>query len=125
MLAGALEAIPSGPATPPLVIAATLTTPVLSIVIGPVKGKRRARYAAYFGDKKANIYAVDAHTGDLLWKVNVEPRLLAHIPARRSSTAAIYMSASPARKKSLLPTLTTRVARTAEVCPLSMLKPEK
>ncbi len=38
-----------------------------------------ARYAAYFGDKKANIYAVDAHSGELLWKTNVEPRLLAHI----------------------------------------------
>jgi polyvinyl alcohol dehydrogenase (cytochrome) len=50
-----------------------------AVVVGPAKTKSGAGCAAYFGDKKANIYAVDARTGDLLWKVNVEPRLLAHI----------------------------------------------
>jgi polyvinyl alcohol dehydrogenase (cytochrome) len=50
-----------------------------AIVVGPVRGEGQAKYAAYFGDKKANVYAVDARSGDLLWKVNVEPRQLAHI----------------------------------------------
>jgi outer membrane protein assembly factor BamB len=27
-----------------------------------------SRYAVYFGDVKANVYAVDAETGVLLWK---------------------------------------------------------
>src|SRR5256714_2240662 len=30
-----------------------------------------ARYAAYFGDAKANVYAVDASNGTLIWKVHV------------------------------------------------------
>ena len=69
-----------------------------ALVIGPVRveGKTKGnakgsapggtRYAAYFGDKKANIYAVDAHSGELLWKTNIEPRLLAHI----TGAAALY-----------------------------------
>ena len=50
-----------------------------SIVIGPVSGHGSSQYAAYFGDRKANVYAVDARNGELLWKKNVEPRVLAHI----------------------------------------------
>lgn len=30
------------------------------------------RYAAFFGDQRANAYAVDATTGELLWKVHVD-----------------------------------------------------
>jgi polyvinyl alcohol dehydrogenase (cytochrome) len=36
-----------------------------------------SRYAAYFGDIRANVYAVDAGTGELLWKVNADPHPLA------------------------------------------------
>ena len=50
-----------------------------SIVIGPVSGHGSSRFAAYFGDRKANVYAVDARNGELLWKQNIEPRVLAHI----------------------------------------------
>lgn len=50
-----------------------------SMVIAPVSGHGSTRYAAYFGDRKANLYAVDARSGELLWKKNVEPRVLAHI----------------------------------------------
>jgi polyvinyl alcohol dehydrogenase (cytochrome) len=50
-----------------------------SIVIGPVKVAGKVRQAALFGDHKANIYALDAHDGTLLWKVNIEKRQLAHI----------------------------------------------
>jgi polyvinyl alcohol dehydrogenase (cytochrome) len=30
------------------------------------------RYAAYFGDLRANAYAIDAHTGELIWKTRVD-----------------------------------------------------
>ncbi len=39
-----------------------------TISVGPVKGQP-AKYAAYFGDMQANVYAVDATNGMLLWKV--------------------------------------------------------
>ncbi|MBZ5575581.1 MAG: PQQ-binding-like beta-propeller repeat protein [Acidobacteriia bacterium] len=39
------------------------------------------RYAAYFGDLKANAYAVDAATGDRLWRVHVEDHPSARITA--------------------------------------------
>src|SRR5262249_17942443 len=38
-----------------------------------------ARSAAYFGDAKANAYAVDASTGELIWKVQVEEHPSARI----------------------------------------------
>ena len=50
-----------------------------SIVIDSVSGHGSTKYAAYFGDRKANVYAVDARNGELLWKKNLEPRVLAHI----------------------------------------------
>jgi polyvinyl alcohol dehydrogenase (cytochrome) len=37
------------------------------------------RYAAYFGDIRANVYAIDADSGELLWKVNADPHPLAVI----------------------------------------------
>ena len=38
-----------------------------------------ARYAAYFGDLKANVYAVDAASGELIWKVHVDDHPSARI----------------------------------------------
>ncbi len=38
-----------------------------------------ARYAAFFGDAKANAYAVDASSGELLWKVHLDEHPLARI----------------------------------------------
>ena len=35
--------------------------------------------AAYFGDTKANMYAVDAQNGELLWKVQVDPHPVARV----------------------------------------------
>ena len=43
-----------------------------TISIGPLPGVARSGYAAYFGDRTANVYAVDAATGDLLWKTRVD-----------------------------------------------------
>ena len=49
-----------------------------SIAIGPVKAPG-AGFAAYFGDIRGNVYAVNAHTGAQLWKVNADPHPLAAI----------------------------------------------
>lgn len=49
------------------------TTPSrTTISIGPLPGIARSGYAAYFGDTSANVYAVDAASGDLLWKTRVD-----------------------------------------------------
>jgi polyvinyl alcohol dehydrogenase (cytochrome) len=39
-----------------------------AVTIGPIG----ARWAAYFGDQVANVYAVDAMSGELLWKQHVD-----------------------------------------------------
>jgi polyvinyl alcohol dehydrogenase (cytochrome) len=39
------------------------------------------RPAAYFGDQRANAYAVDAATGKLLWRVHVEDHFAARVTA--------------------------------------------
>src|SRR5262249_39819902 len=39
-----------------------------AVSIGPTPSPRSSRYAAYFGDQHANMYAVDAGTGELIWK---------------------------------------------------------
>ena len=38
-----------------------------------------ARYAAYFGDVKANVYAIDAETGAQIWMKNAESHPLARV----------------------------------------------
>ncbi|HSP67156.1 MAG TPA: PQQ-binding-like beta-propeller repeat protein, partial [Bryobacteraceae bacterium] len=38
-----------------------------------------AKYAAYFGDSKANVYALDAATGQQIWKVHVDEHASAKI----------------------------------------------
>jgi polyvinyl alcohol dehydrogenase (cytochrome) len=45
-----------------------------AVSVGPVAD---GRYAAYFGDIRANVYAVDAETGELRWKTKVDPHPLA------------------------------------------------
>ncbi len=50
-----------------------------AITIAPVKGQGAAKYAAYFGDVKANVYAIDALSGKLLWKAKVEEQPVARI----------------------------------------------
>jgi polyvinyl alcohol dehydrogenase (cytochrome) len=42
-----------------------------AISIAALPGESK-RYAAYFGDSRANAYAVDAASGELLWKVRVD-----------------------------------------------------
>ncbi|HEY5623797.1 MAG TPA: PQQ-binding-like beta-propeller repeat protein [Gammaproteobacteria bacterium] len=47
-----------------------------AISIGPVAGVPN-RYAAYFGDIRANVYAVDAETGEMIWKTTADTHPLA------------------------------------------------
>ena len=52
-----------------------------ALTIGPVTGQGSARFAVYFGDGHANVYAVDAQNGKLLWKTKVDPHFVARITA--------------------------------------------
>jgi polyvinyl alcohol dehydrogenase (cytochrome) len=44
-----------------------------TVSVGPAPGVAPSGYAAYFGDLSANVYAVDAASGALLWKTQVDP----------------------------------------------------
>jgi polyvinyl alcohol dehydrogenase (cytochrome) len=57
-----------------------------AISIGAVKGKGSTKFAVYFGDIRANVYAVDATTGKLLWKVAVDQ----HTQARITGAPTLY-----------------------------------
>lgn len=57
-----------------------------AISVGVLKSGGLTRYAAYFGDLRANVYAVDAGTGALLWKTRVDKNGLAGI----TGTPALY-----------------------------------
>jgi polyvinyl alcohol dehydrogenase (cytochrome) len=52
-----------------------------SVRTAPVFGAAGGRAILWFGDLKANAYAIDAHTGRQIWKVNVDPHLAARITA--------------------------------------------
>ncbi|HEX5432001.1 MAG TPA: PQQ-binding-like beta-propeller repeat protein, partial [Bryobacteraceae bacterium] len=52
-----------------------------AISIGPVQGHGSTRYAIYFGDAKANVHAIDAQNGELLWKKHVDDYIVARITA--------------------------------------------
>jgi polyvinyl alcohol dehydrogenase (cytochrome) len=43
-----------------------------AIVVGPIGTGAGVRHAAFFGDARANIYAVDAATGERIWSVDAE-----------------------------------------------------
>jgi polyvinyl alcohol dehydrogenase (cytochrome) len=50
-----------------------------AISIGPLKGHGATEYAAYFGDLRGNVYALDAANGMPLWIVSVDPHPLAAV----------------------------------------------
>ena len=52
-----------------------------ALTVGPVSGQGAARYAVYFGDGHANVFALDAQTGRLLWKTKADPHYIARITA--------------------------------------------
>ena len=75
-------------------------TPVrAAITIGRGSGSAAGRWIAYFGDQRATMYAVDALTGELLWKRSLmaspEPRLPPH---RRWPRARSMWRPRPPRK---------------------------
>jgi polyvinyl alcohol dehydrogenase (cytochrome) len=43
-----------------------------AVAVGPISTAPRARQAAFFADGAANVYALDAATGALIWKVDAE-----------------------------------------------------
>jgi len=49
--------------------------------VGPISGQGSARYAVFFGDGLANVYALDARDGRMLWKTRVDPHFIARITA--------------------------------------------
>ncbi len=50
-----------------------------AISVGETKGAGSARFAVYFGDVRANVYALDASTGRQLWQTKVDPHGLATV----------------------------------------------
>jgi len=52
-----------------------------ALTMGPVSGQGSSRYAVYFGDGRADVFALDAQTGKLLWKTKVDPHFVARITA--------------------------------------------
>ena len=50
-----------------------------AVSIGPVKGHGSSAFAAYLGDLRGNVYALDAATGKPLWIVSVDPHPLAAV----------------------------------------------
>jgi polyvinyl alcohol dehydrogenase (cytochrome) len=52
-----------------------------ALTFGRVGAANSTRYAVYFGDMQANVYALDASTGALLWTRRVEDHFAARITA--------------------------------------------
>ena len=52
-----------------------------AVTVARVKGRGKTKYAAYFGDAHANVYAVDAQTGNELWTTRVDDHFVARITA--------------------------------------------
>ena len=50
-----------------------------SPMVGAVTGQGAARWAVFFGDGHANVFAVDAQTGRQLWKTRVDEHVVARI----------------------------------------------
>jgi polyvinyl alcohol dehydrogenase (cytochrome) len=63
--------------------------------VGPVKGHGATKYAVFFGDAHANVYAVDAQTGQELWTRKVDDHFVARITASpKLYEGALYVPVS-------------------------------
>jgi polyvinyl alcohol dehydrogenase (cytochrome) len=51
-----------------------------AVTVGPIE-QRSSQYAVFFGDIRGNVYAVNATTGALIWKVAIDPHPLSRITA--------------------------------------------
>ena len=54
---------------------------VAGVRTAPVYGAAGTRAVLWFGDLKANAYAVDAQTGEQIWRVRLDPHVAARITA--------------------------------------------
>jgi polyvinyl alcohol dehydrogenase (cytochrome) len=52
-----------------------------AVTVAPLKGHGATKYAAYFGDAHANVYAVDAQNGEPLWSAKVDNHFVARVTA--------------------------------------------
>ncbi len=52
-----------------------------AMTLGRVKAPGSSGYAVFFGDRQANVYAVDAHSGKLLWTAHPEENFTARVTA--------------------------------------------
>lgn len=60
--------------------AVTAGAPVRTAVsVGALPAGSKAKFAAYFGDEKATVHAVDAETGQELWKIKLDNHPVARI----------------------------------------------
>lgn len=50
-----------------------------AISVGALPAGSKAKHAVYFGDERANVYAVDAETGKELWKIKLDEHPVARI----------------------------------------------
>lgn len=50
-----------------------------AISVGPLPAGSSAKFAAYFGDERASVHAVDAETGKELWKLKLDDHPVARI----------------------------------------------
>ena len=83
-----------------------------------------ARYAVFFGDGHANVFALDAQTGKLLWKTKVDPHFVARITGRREATTTARSSCRCRRPRNSAAAIpTTRAARPAAASSRSMPAP--
>ena len=52
-----------------------------AMTVGPIRAHGHARYAVYFGDVKANAYAIDAQTGKQIWTTHVDDNFTTRVTA--------------------------------------------
>lgn len=57
-----------------------------ALIIGEWEGGGKTRFAAYFGDDRGNLHAVDADTGEALWKLSLDK----HVAARITGTPLLH-----------------------------------
>lgn len=50
-----------------------------AVSVGALPAGSKAKFAAYFGDERATVYAVDAETGKELWKIKLDNHPVARI----------------------------------------------
>jgi polyvinyl alcohol dehydrogenase (cytochrome) len=52
-----------------------------AMTVGPIKAHGAGPYAVFFGDLKANAYAIDAHSGREIWVTHVEENFATRVTA--------------------------------------------